>query len=307
MNRGTRLVKLLSGFLLSALVFAPAAAVAADAAGKAVSSAYQAEIMKWREKRQASLKTNWLTLVGLSWLKEGANRFGSDANNEVVLPRDKAPAEAGVFELKNGTVTLHALPQAGVKIAGKPATDAVLQPDASGSPTVMEMGDLRMLVIKRNKRLGIRTRDLNSDHLRSFKGLEYFPIQDSYRVNASFVPFEKARQVAIPTMLGEDVEMSSPGYVEFILNGSKLRLEALVEEGDNELFFILKDQTSGKQTYPAGRFLYSDMPKGGKVVLDFNKAYTPPCGFTPYATCPLPPKENYLKVAIEAGEMYAGH
>jgi uncharacterized protein len=281
--------------------------VVADGGANAASPTYQAEIMKWRERREASLKTNWLTLVGLSWLKEGPNRFGSDANNEVVLPRDKAPAQAGVFELKNGAVSLHALPQAAVKIAGKLATDAVLEPDTTNSPTIMEMGDLRMLVIKRNQRLGIRTRDLHSDHLRSFKGLQYFPIQDSYLVTASFVPFDKARQVSVPTVLGEDVEMSSPGYVEFTLNGTKLRLEALIEEGEHDLFFILKDQTSRKQTYPAGRFLYSEMPKDGKVVLDFNKAYTPPCGFTPYATCPLPPKENYLKVAVEAGEMYAGH
>jgi len=292
--------------LISALAI-PTIAATLGTAANAVSPAYQSEIMKWREKREASLKTNWLTLVGLSWLKEGPNRFGSDANNEVVLPREKAPAQAGVFELKNGTVTLHALPQSRVKIEGKPATDAILEPDTATSPTIIEMGDLRMLVIKRNQRLGIRTRDLHSDHLRSFKGLKYFPIQDSYRVNAAFVPFDKPRQVSVPTVLGEDVEMSSPGYVEFSLNGNKLRLEALVEEGEDELFFILRDQTSGKQTYPAGRFRYAEMPKDGKVILDFNKAYTPPCGFTPYATCPLPPKENYLKVPIEAGEMYAGH
>ena len=270
-------------------------------------SAYQAEIMKWRAQRVASLKENWLPLVGLFWLKEGTNQFGSNANDPVLLPRAKAPEQAGVFELKDGVVTVKALPGSDLKANGKSITEMKLENDESGKPTVLELGDLRMHVIKRNKRIGIRVKDTNSDRVHEFAGLQYFPIQDSYRVSGTFVPFDTPKKLAIPTVLGESVEMTSPGYVEFTINGTKSRLSVLIEDDPHEYFFILKDLTSGNETYPAGRFLYASAAKDGKVTLDFNKAYTPPCGFTPYATCPLPPKENYLKVAIDAGEKYSGH
>jgi len=286
------------------VVFLAGMAFAADARKD---SAYQAEIAKWRQQRVSSLKENWLPLVGLFWLKEGGNQFGSNANDTVLLPHSKAPDQAGVFELHDGVVTLKALPGSDVKVNGKPVTEMKLEADDSGKPTILELGDLRMHVIKRNKRVGIRVKDTNSDRVREFTGLQYFPIRDSYRVTGTFVPFDTPKKLAIPTVLGESVEMSSPGYVEFTVNGTKTRLSVLIEDDPQQYFFILKDLTSGKETYPAGRFLYANAAKDGKVTLDFNKAYTPPCGFTPYATCPLPPKENYLKVEIAAGEKYAGH
>ena len=292
--------------LLVALLFVSLAGLT-FAADTQKDSAYQAEIMKWRQARINSLKGNWLPLVGLFWLKEGSNQFGSNANDTVLLPHAKAPDQAGVFELHEGVVTVKALPGSGLKSNGKPVTEMKLANDESGDATILELGDLRMHVIKRNKRVGIRVKDTNSDRVREFTGLQYFPIQDSYRVTGTFVPFDTPKKLAIPTVLGESVEMSSPGYVEFTINGTKSRLSVLIEDDPHQYFFILKDLTSGKETYPAGRFLYANAAKDGKVTLDFNKAYTPPCGFTPYATCPLPPKENYLKVEVAAGEKYEGH
>jgi uncharacterized protein (DUF1684 family) len=160
-----------------------------------------------------------------------------------------------------------------------------------------------MFVIQRGDRYGIRLKDKNSRFRREFTGLHYFPVREQYRLTARFVP--DARKIPIPNILGQTESVSSPGYVEFTLDGRKLRLTP-VEESPGSLFFIFRDLTSGKETYGSGRFLDTDMPKNGQVVLDFNKAYNPPCAFTPFATCPLPPKENRLPVRIEAGEMKYG-
>ncbi|HLH08569.1 MAG TPA: DUF1684 domain-containing protein [Terriglobales bacterium] len=297
---------LLSRHWIGILLFGCTACLfAADTAQK--DSRYQAEIMKWRQQRVASLKENWLPLVGLFWLKEGNNQFGSNANDPVLLPRGKAPEQAGIFVLQKGVVSVKGLPGSNLISGGKPVTEMKLKSDVTGYPTILELGDLRMHVIQRNERFGIRVKDTNSERAREFTGLTFFPIQESYRVVGKFVPFETPKKLAIPTVLGESVEMESPGYVEFTVNGTKARLTPLIEDDPQEYFFIMKDLTSGKETYPAGRFLYAHASKDGKVTLDFNKAFTPPCGYTPYATCPLPPRDNYLQVAITAGEKYAGH
>jgi uncharacterized protein (DUF1684 family) len=144
--------------------------------------------------------------------------------------------------------------------------------------------------------------------LKEFTGLRWFPVQEDYRVEGRFVPYTSAKTIAVPNILGQVEEMPSPGYVAFTIGGREVRLDPVLEEpGASELFFIFRDQTTGKETYPAGRFLYAAMPKDGRVTLDFNKAYSPPCAFTPFATCPLPPKQNRLPVRIEAGEMHSGH
>jgi len=164
-------------------------------------------------------------------------------------------------------------------------------------------------VIKRGDRIGVRVRDPKSPVRTGFKGLEYFAADPAYKVTAEFVPYEKPRKMPVPTVIGTVEEMDAPGRVRFVIAGKELWLDPVVEDPkEPSLFFIFKDETSGRETYPAGRFLYADMPKDGKVVLDFNKAYNPPCAFTPYATCPLPPKRNALPVRIEAGEKkYADH
>jgi len=253
-------------------------------------TSWQAEIAAWKKAREASLRGNWLQVAGLFWLREGPNRFGKDASNDIVLP--DGPARAGAFELRNGAVT--------VTVDG--ATRAV-KPD---SADVVTVGRLSLLAIERGGKFGIRLKDPGSQYLRNFHGLEYFPLNQQYRLTARFVP--EPRKIPILNVLGQTEQSECPGYAVFRLNGQELRLYPILEEpGAQKLFFIFRDQTAGKETYGAGRFLYSGLPKDGKVVLDFNQAYNPPCAFTDYATCPLPPEENRLPVRIEAGEKKYGH
>jgi uncharacterized protein (DUF1684 family) len=165
-----------------------------------------------------------------------------------------------------------------------------------------------MFVIERGGKYAIRLKDKNSKMRREFTGLKWYPVKPEYRITATFNPYEPPKQIPVPNILGQTESLPSPGYVTFTLKGKTVRLEPVLESPDDkELFFIFRDGTSGDTTYPSGRFLYADMPVQGKVVLDFNKAYNPPCAFTPYATCPLPPPANRLKVNIEAGELNYGH
>jgi hypothetical protein len=272
--------------------------------------AYRALVQKWRADREAQLKKDggWLTLAGLFWLKEGPNRFGADPAGDIVLPEGSAPPKAGVFELKGEQVTVALQPGANGRIGGKAVSGAVaMQPDTAGSPDVLEMGSLSLSVIKRGDRLGIRLKDKNSAVRKSFTGLKWFDVKEDYRVEARWVSYPQPKPVRVPNILGQTETMPSPGHADFTLNGKAVRVDGVLEDPQAEqLFFILRDQTSGKETYGAGRFLYAELPKGGKVVLDFNKAYNPPCAFTPYATCPLPPPQNWMPVRVEAGEMAYG-
>ena len=282
------------------------------AAGIGADEAYRAEVEKWRANREARLKADggWLSLAGLFWLNEGPNRFGTDPAGDIVLPEGSAPAKAGVFELKAGQVTVALLPGASGRLAGQPVSSpTAMRPDTSGTPDVLEMGTLSMNVIKRGDKYGIRLKDKNSAVRRGFLGLKWFDVKEDYRVEARFVSYPQPKPVKVPNVLGQSESMPSPGYAEFTLNGKAVKLDGVMEDPQAEqLFFILRDQTSGKETYGAGRFLYAELPKAGKIVLDFNKAYSPPCAFTPYATCPLPPPQNWMPVRVEAGEMaYGGH
>ncbi len=293
--------------LAAALVVATAPGLASPALAD---EAYRAEVQKWRQERETRLKADggWLTLAGLFWLKEGPNRFGTDPAGDIVLPEGSAPAKAGVFELTGAQVTVSLLPGASGRIGGKPVSGAVaMRPDTSGAPDVLEMGALTMNVIKRGDRYGIRLKDKNNAARKGFTGLKWFDIQEDYRVEARWVSYPQPKPVKVPNVLGQTESMPSPGYAEFTLGGKAVRVDGVLEDPQAEqLFFILRDQTSGKETYGAGRFLYADLPKAGKVVLDFNKAYNPPCAFTPYATCPLPPPQNWMPVRVEAGEMAYG-
>lgn len=270
------------------------------------SAAYKKDYAQWMAGHDASLRKNWLVVVGLSWLKEGTNRVGGDHKLEVPLPEDRVPAQVGTIEFHSGKATFTALHGAKVANDGKPVTKIDLRPDTTEHPTVLQIGDVRMYLIQREKKFGIRVKDAKSKFLAGFHGAKYFPVAQQYVVTANYIPYPKPKKVMIPTVIGQDAEIDSLGQVEFTLNGQKQHLQVLSEGGD-ELFFIIKDQTSGHGTYPAGRFLYSGPPKNGKVELDFNRAYNPPCAWTPYATCPLPPKENYMTVKVEAGEKFQGH
>ena len=259
----------------------------------------------WRDGRVKRLKspTGWLTLVGLHWLQPGENVFGSDPDCAVPLPAGKAPLHAGVLVLEAGAVRIVPKPDSGFMIDGKPVVAQPLADDNSEKTDVVTRGDLSFIVIKRGDRIGVRVKDSQSPVLKNFKGLDYFPADPKWLVTASFAPYDTPKKVTIPTVLGTTESMEAPGLVTFTIDGKTLTLEPVVEDPtDAKLFFIFKDQTSAKETYGAGRFLYADMPKDNTVVLDFNHAYNPPCAFTPYATCPLPPKQNWLPVRVEAGE-----
>ncbi len=260
----------------------------------------------WRDKRAQRLASpnGWLTLVGLHWLQSGENVFGSDPDCAVPLPEGKAPKHAGVLVLDAGVVRIKPDADAHVMLDGKPVEAQVLADDTAEKTDVLTLGDLSFYVIKRGDRVGVRVKDANSPVRTSFKGVDYFPADPKWRVTGTFAAYDAPKKVLVPTVLGTADTMDAPGLVKFTIDGKDLTLEPVVEDPkDPQLWFIFKDATSAKETYGGGRFLYSEMPdKDGKVVVDFNQAYNPPCAFTPYATCPLPPKQNWLPVRVEAGE-----
>lgn len=270
---------------------------------------HRAEVEKWRAGRLERLRREdgWLTLVGLFWLEEGKNRFGSDPFNRVVFPEGSAPARMGSFDLSDGTVRLLLDPGVVVTHEGKPASALTLKSDAGGGPTVLQHGTLRFYVIKRGDRFGIRVKDSESGARRNFTGIESFPVDPVWRVVAQFDPYTPPRKMPIPNVLGSPTSETSPGAVVFEAGGRSYRLDAVVEEGSEELFLIFGDKTNGHETYGGGRFLYASRPgSDGKLIVDFNRAYNPPCVFTPYATCPLPPPQNKLAIPVEAGEKTYG-
>ena len=272
--------------------------------------AHRAQIEAWRAKRTASLKRpdGWLSLVGLFWLEQGENRFGSEPKgNRIVFPKGSTPKTMGSLDLTGETVTLRAKPEAKLTSGGEPVSTMTLRSDAEGEPTVLEYGRIRFYVIKRGSRLGVRVKDSGAPVLAAFHGIESFPVDLRWRFDARFDSYDPPRSVSVPNILGSVDEEKSPGAVVFEIGGKRYRLDAVKESGTDELFLIFGDQTNGRETYGGGRFLYAAPPDAeGRVVVDFNKAYNPPCVFTPYATCPLPPAQNRLPIRIEAGEKAYG-
>jgi uncharacterized protein len=269
--------------------------------------AYAREIAQWHEQRWAELKSEngWLTLVGLFWLREGENKFGSDPGNDIVLPKEKVEANAGSFFLKDGIVKLESA-QNGITLDGKPVKSVELKTDADDHPTVLHLGSLSFQIIKRNEKLGLRVKDSQNPDRLNFKETEFYPAGVQWRIDARFEPYNPPKPMPITNVLGMESAEPSPGAVKFEVDGAEYRLDAITEKGEPRLFMIIADKTSGKSTYPAGRYLYVDPPDAsGHLVIDFNKAYSPPCAFTKFATCPLPPKQNRLPIVIEAGEKYS--
>jgi hypothetical protein len=266
----------------------------------------QQRINAWRRTRVAELTADdgWLTVVGLHWLHDGVNYAGSAAGTDLPLPRE-APAMLGEFTLKDGRVRFTAAKEVVVTVGGVPFDAG----DVALDKTVLEAGSLRMLVIQRGARIGLRVRDLASPARQAFKGIEYFPIDESTRVQARFEPFTPPKEVPIVNVLGDVIDTPSPGRLVFRLGGAEYALDTIVDEPDApDLFVIFRDRTNGDTTYPAGRYLHVPLPVNGMTTIDFNQAYNPPCAFTEFATCPLPPKQNWLKTSIEAGERrYGAH
>ncbi len=286
-------------------------ALSCTEAPPAVDPDYLAEVEAWRDQRLQRLtaEDGWLSLTGLFWLEPGDNAFGSAAGNRVVLPDAEVAGTAGTLALdEDGTVTARAAEGAEATVNGEPLTEAVLRTDAEGRPDMITVGRNTFYIIDRDGRLAARVRDPQAPSRAGFRGLEHYPIDPAMRVQARFEPFDEPREVAIPTVLGHDTSMTAYGLVHFVVDGRQATLEPYMDgPADDTMLLIFRDATSGDTTYGAGRFLTADAPgPGGRTVLDFNLAYNPPCAFTPYATCPLPPPQNVLEVPIEAGEMYSG-
>lgn len=265
---------------------------------------YRASIEKWRQEREAALKADdgFLTVAGLFFLKEGQNTFGADPKNDIVLP--SGPAEAGVFEHRTGQTTVKLAPDAPATINGQPIREMALKADsAEGGPDRVVMGDLMLFVHASGRRQAIRLRDKNSRIRREFTGCRWFPIDAAYRVEGRLMHYNAQKRVELPNILGDLEEFTSPGLVAFTLHGREIKMEPVLSSR-GRYWFIFRDQTSGKETYGAARFVYADAPGAdGKVVIDFNRAYNPPCAFNPHTTCPLPSPQNRLPVPIRAGEL----
>jgi uncharacterized protein (DUF1684 family) len=272
---------------------------------------YQQAFEKWKAELVDDLKQRWVPLAGLFWLRPGPNTFGSAADNLIVLP--SGPAHAGTFKLESEEVSVELQPGVDGKVDGENQQKAKLYSDVAphpasagnkGGPTIIELGSLRMHLIKRGSRLGIRVRDLNSEAVRKYAGPIFFPLDMTYRVTGTFIPSDGKRSVDVPNVLGDITPTPIVGEVRFTLSGQAMTLTAFEGDTKKGLSFVISDMTSKTDTYPGGRFLDTDPVEDGKVVLDFNRAYNPPCAVTPYATCPLAPKENRLQVAVAAGEKY---
>jgi len=258
---------------------------------------HRAQVEAWRAARAARLRTRegWLALVGLSWLTPGENHVGAHPSSHVVLHGHEIPPRVGSIWLEDGQARFE--PHAGVDL---PAT--ILRDDLGGDPTLLELGSVCFNLIKRGERFGVRVRDGAAPALRSFLGLEHFPIDPSWRITARLEPAAPDTTIEIEDITGAHRRDVTPGSVIFERNGAIWRIDALPGDDEN-LWLIFGDATNGTDTYPGGRFLYTEPLAGdGTVVVDFNLAYNPPCVFSPYATCPLPPPQNRLGLRIEAGE-----
>jgi uncharacterized protein (DUF1684 family) len=263
-------------------------------------ASYQQSVEKWRQDYQQKLTsdTGWLTVSGLFWLREGKNTFGSGTGNDIVLPAE-VPASAGYFDFHAGTTVVHVNPGVPITLNGSPIETAELVPDSQKHRLVI--GDLMFYVHASGERFAVRLKDKNSKLRKDFAGLHWYPVNETYRVTAKYVLYPAPRKAEIETVLGDHEHLMLAGYATFQLNGQEYRLEA-EQDGFGRLFIVFRDLTSARETYQAARFLDTDPPKDGSVVLDFNEAYNPPCAYNPYTTCPLPAPGNRLRVEIPAGE-----
>jgi uncharacterized protein len=259
--------------------------------------AHERTVEAWRAARYAALRREigWLSLAGLDWLRPGENRIGSDPDLEVTLPA--GPPVAGTITLADDSMVADGVfTHDGAPVEGLPLVD-----DSEGDPTMLELGDLRFCVIERGGRHAIRTWNTRAPALREFDGIDHWPVDGAWRIDARFEP-TPGRTASVPDVLGFIEEEETPGDVVFELDGLEHRLQALAGGPKGELWLVFGDATNGNETYGGGRFLYTAAPVEGSVEVDFNRAYNPPCVFSPFATCPLPWPENRLPIRVEAGE-----
>ena len=269
------------------------------------SPAYRAEVDAFRAQREAEIggRTGWAALTGLHWLTPGTLTIGRAAGNAVVLTAPSAPPALGTLTVTDRAVTLHVAPGVTALVNGRAVTEAALAPNGPMTGAV-SVGAMTLVAIERGGRLALRVWDPASPARQAFHGLRWYAVDPAWRVEAVFTPHQPAPRIRIQNIIGQTLAMANPGVAAFTMGGRAYRLEALLESDDaDELFFMFQDGTSGKTTYGAGRYLYTPLPKDGHVTIDFNRAMNPPCAFTNFATCPLPPSANRLSLAVAAGEL----
>ncbi len=261
------------------------------------------DLHAWRQQKEAELRApeGWLTVVGLEFLSLGDHKLLSDAHGKLSTEAGDRPV-ATLRVDSNGVQLIDF--QEGMLVNGsKPAKPMLLKADDTPKYDRLQYGEFLVVVLRRGDRFALRLKDKRSPRRETFKGMQWYAANAHYRITADFLPAPAGTKVAIPNVLGTTMQLPSPGIARFTLDGAQYELTPVLSSPEaKQLFFVFKDATATKTTYGAGRFLYTDLPKDGKVVLDFNRAENPPCAFTPYATCPLAPKYNVLHVAVEAGE-----
>ena len=264
----------------------------------------------WRTQRYADLQKpdGYLSLAGLYWLEDGEYSFGSDSSNSIVLPVN-APLHIGTLVVLDSVVTMRVRPEVKVTADGEAVSERVMVDDSEGSPTIAHLDSLNWRVISRSRGLAIRLLDRESPTRRAFDGIDFFEPDQRWRLEAHFEPYDPPLEIAMPSITGVDEKDTVPGVVVFEVEGTEYRLDVTGQPGDDRYFVVFGDATSGQETYGGGRFVWIDAEDDeGNIIIDFNRAYNPPCVFSPFATCPLPTPNNRLPIRIEAGELnYGGH
>lgn len=268
---------------------------------------YEQSVIKWRQEVDNNLRreNGWLALAGLFWLRKGTNLIGSDRESDILLPK-RAPSRLGTFEFDGNNVTLNVESDLPVEVNGVLTKSALLDADQEDVPSFITFNDMRMVVVRRSKGVGIRVWDNERKERQLFPPREWYAVKKEYRIPATYTRYETPKIVKMPDILGAILDEPMQGFVSFEFDGK--RHELLVTElPDRRLFVQFMDLTNGSPTYPSGRYHYTDAHENGRVFIDFNKAYSPPCAFTDYATCTFPPRENRLHIPIEAGEIFPGN
>lgn len=265
---------------------------------------YRQTINEWRKERDETIRkeNGWLSLTGLYWLKPGKNQLGSDPKSEIQLP-DRIPANVGYLEYDGLSVTLRTNPSQKINVNEKQTDIAILQPDISDNPSFITLQGIRLVVIQRGNKLGVRMWDNQREERRSFPARTWYEIDENFRIPATYTAFDRPKMAYFPDLTGEKSEFPVEGYLSFEFNGNRYKLD-INKEDDGTLFVRFWDPTSKDETYPTGRYLKADEETDGKIFIDFNKAYCPPCAFTDFATCVFAPEQNHLDFRLTAGETY---
>jgi len=273
---------------------------------ESIMNSYQEEIQEWQQSLDANLRkeNSWLALAGLFWLDEGKNTFGASDENDIVFPDAGIPLQIGVFNVDGDTVTLKVTADTPIDVDGVPAKEALLRPDISGEPTQLKLSSLTFILIQREDGFGIRLWDAKNPTRDSFPGRQWFPIDKNFRIEGSYQRYADGQLASFERKNGAAFEARLEGEVRFSINGEAHALAAFEDE-NGELFIMFRDATNGSESYGSGRYLSVDAPQDGVAIIDFNRAVNPPCAFTPYATCPLPPAQNNLPIRIPVGEKKA--